>query len=71
MVSLSKNISFVFITLPSVLPGSLELMDASVDLPGLKWMPGVNSWKVHWLKYIDNNNCFSPSYISAALVADD
>lgn len=26
--------------------GSLELMDASADLPGLKWMPGVNSWKL-------------------------
>lgn len=26
--------------------GSLELMDASADLPGLKWMPGVSSWKL-------------------------
>ncbi|KAK7898633.1 hypothetical protein WMY93_019486 [Mugilogobius chulae] len=26
--------------------GSLELMDASADLPGLKWMPGVTSWKL-------------------------
>uniref|UniRef100_A0A8C6M686 tRNA (cytosine(34)-C(5))-methyltransferase n=1 Tax=Nothobranchius furzeri TaxID=105023 RepID=A0A8C6M686_NOTFU len=26
--------------------GSLELADASADLPGLKWMPGVTSWKL-------------------------
>lgn len=26
--------------------GSLELADSSSDLPGLKWMPGVTSWKV-------------------------
>lgn len=26
--------------------GALELADASADLPGLKWMPGVTSWKV-------------------------
>ncbi|XP_072303793.1 RNA cytosine C(5)-methyltransferase NSUN2 [Eucyclogobius newberryi] len=26
--------------------GSLELVDASADLPGLKWMPGVTSWKL-------------------------
>ncbi|KAM4027069.1 RNA cytosine C(5)-methyltransferase NSUN2 [Anomaloglossus baeobatrachus] len=33
--------------------GSLELADASSELPGLKWMPGVTHWKVmtkegHW-----------------------
>lgn len=28
-------------------PGALELADASVDLPGLKWMPGVTKWKVY------------------------
>lgn len=26
--------------------GALELMDAAADLPGLKWMPGVSSWKL-------------------------
>ncbi|CAL8297065.1 unnamed protein product [Lota lota] len=26
--------------------GTLELADCSVDLPGLKWMPGVSSWKL-------------------------
>uniref|UniRef100_A0A3Q2DII7 tRNA (cytosine(34)-C(5))-methyltransferase n=1 Tax=Cyprinodon variegatus TaxID=28743 RepID=A0A3Q2DII7_CYPVA len=26
--------------------GALELVDASADLPGLKWMPGVTSWKL-------------------------
>ncbi|XP_045913860.1 RNA cytosine C(5)-methyltransferase NSUN2 isoform X2 [Micropterus dolomieu] len=26
--------------------GSLELADSSSDLPGLKWMPGVTSWKL-------------------------
>uniref|UniRef100_A0A8C9TKI4 tRNA (cytosine(34)-C(5))-methyltransferase n=1 Tax=Scleropages formosus TaxID=113540 RepID=A0A8C9TKI4_SCLFO len=26
--------------------GALELADASADLPGLKWMPGITSWKV-------------------------
>ncbi|CAL1584419.1 unnamed protein product [Knipowitschia caucasica] len=26
--------------------GSLELVDASADLPGLKWMPGVTSWQL-------------------------
>ncbi|MBN3290330.1 NSUN2 methyltransferase, partial [Polypterus senegalus] len=26
--------------------GALELVDASNDLPGLKWMPGVTSWKL-------------------------
>ncbi|XP_047240725.1 RNA cytosine C(5)-methyltransferase NSUN2 [Girardinichthys multiradiatus] len=26
--------------------GALELEDASADLPGLKWMPGVTSWKL-------------------------
>ncbi|XP_038581138.1 RNA cytosine-C(5)-methyltransferase NSUN2-like [Micropterus salmoides] len=26
--------------------GSLELADSSADLPGLKWMPGVTSWKL-------------------------
>ncbi|XP_066546679.1 RNA cytosine C(5)-methyltransferase NSUN2 [Amia ocellicauda] len=26
--------------------GALELADASSDLPGLKWMPGMTSWKV-------------------------
>lgn len=26
--------------------GSLELLDTSADLPGLKWMPGVTSWKL-------------------------
>uniref|UniRef100_G3P2N6 tRNA (cytosine(34)-C(5))-methyltransferase n=1 Tax=Gasterosteus aculeatus aculeatus TaxID=481459 RepID=G3P2N6_GASAC len=26
--------------------GALELADASADLPGLKWMPGVSSWKL-------------------------
>uniref|UniRef100_A0A3B5KT49 tRNA (cytosine(34)-C(5))-methyltransferase n=1 Tax=Xiphophorus couchianus TaxID=32473 RepID=A0A3B5KT49_9TELE len=26
--------------------GALELADASADLPGLKWMPGVTSWKL-------------------------
>uniref|UniRef100_A0AAY4E0U8 tRNA (cytosine(34)-C(5))-methyltransferase n=1 Tax=Denticeps clupeoides TaxID=299321 RepID=A0AAY4E0U8_9TELE len=26
--------------------GALELVDAAEDLPGLKWMPGVTSWKV-------------------------
>lgn len=31
---------------PSPLPGALELADSSADLPGLKWMPGVTSWKV-------------------------
>ncbi|KAI3357995.1 hypothetical protein L3Q82_003020 [Scortum barcoo] len=25
--------------------GALELADGSADLPGLKWMPGVTSWK--------------------------
>lgn len=29
-----------------MLPGALELADCSADLPGLKWMPGVTSWKV-------------------------
>ncbi|MCI4395396.1 hypothetical protein PGIGA_G00179860 [Pangasianodon gigas] len=33
--------------------GALELADASTDLPGLKYMPGITSWKVmtregHW-----------------------
>ncbi|XP_034401448.1 RNA cytosine C(5)-methyltransferase NSUN2 [Cyclopterus lumpus] len=33
--------------------GALELVDCSADLPGLKWMPGVSSWKLmtkegHW-----------------------
>lgn len=31
---------------PLPLPGALELADSSADLPGLKWMPGVTSWKV-------------------------
>ncbi|XP_053570553.1 RNA cytosine C(5)-methyltransferase NSUN2 [Bombina bombina] len=26
--------------------GSLELADVSSELPGLKWMPGINHWKV-------------------------
>ncbi|XP_061616511.1 RNA cytosine C(5)-methyltransferase NSUN2 [Phyllopteryx taeniolatus] len=26
--------------------GALELVDCSADLPGLKWMPGVTSWKL-------------------------
>uniref|UniRef100_A0A7N8XY46 tRNA (cytosine(34)-C(5))-methyltransferase n=1 Tax=Mastacembelus armatus TaxID=205130 RepID=A0A7N8XY46_9TELE len=26
--------------------GALELADSSADLPGLKWMPGVTSWKL-------------------------
>ncbi|KAM6899575.1 RNA cytosine C(5)-methyltransferase NSUN2 [Xenentodon cancila] len=26
--------------------GALELADTSADLPGLKWMPGVTSWKL-------------------------
>ncbi|XP_030644819.1 RNA cytosine C(5)-methyltransferase NSUN2 [Chanos chanos] len=26
--------------------GALELADSSADLPGLKWMPGITSWKV-------------------------
>ncbi|XP_044026900.1 RNA cytosine C(5)-methyltransferase NSUN2 [Siniperca chuatsi] len=26
--------------------GTLELADSSTDLPGLKWMPGVTSWKL-------------------------
>ncbi|XP_062302131.1 RNA cytosine C(5)-methyltransferase NSUN2 isoform X1 [Osmerus eperlanus] len=26
--------------------GALELADASAELPGLKWMPGVSSWKL-------------------------
>ncbi|MFT7811730.1 tRNA (cytosine(34)-C(5))-methyltransferase isoform X1 [Arapaima gigas] len=26
--------------------GALELTDASADLPGLKWMPGITYWKV-------------------------
>uniref|UniRef100_A0A8D3E5B6 tRNA (cytosine(34)-C(5))-methyltransferase n=1 Tax=Scophthalmus maximus TaxID=52904 RepID=A0A8D3E5B6_SCOMX len=26
--------------------GALELADSSADLPGLKWMPGVSSWKL-------------------------
>ncbi|XP_053303008.1 RNA cytosine C(5)-methyltransferase NSUN2 [Pleuronectes platessa] len=26
--------------------GTLELADSSADLPGLKWMPGVSSWKL-------------------------
>ncbi|KAM3858634.1 RNA cytosine C(5)-methyltransferase NSUN2 [Diretmus argenteus] len=26
--------------------GALELADGSADLPGLKWMPGVSSWKL-------------------------
>ncbi|XP_063041734.1 RNA cytosine C(5)-methyltransferase NSUN2 [Engraulis encrasicolus] len=26
--------------------GALELADAAADLPGLKWMPGITSWKV-------------------------
>uniref|UniRef100_A0A665UEP6 tRNA (cytosine(34)-C(5))-methyltransferase n=1 Tax=Echeneis naucrates TaxID=173247 RepID=A0A665UEP6_ECHNA len=26
--------------------GALELADGSADLPGLKWMPGVTSWKL-------------------------
>uniref|UniRef100_I3JLN4 tRNA (cytosine(34)-C(5))-methyltransferase n=1 Tax=Oreochromis niloticus TaxID=8128 RepID=I3JLN4_ORENI len=26
--------------------GALELADCSADLPGLKWMPGVTSWKL-------------------------
>ncbi|XP_006635991.2 RNA cytosine C(5)-methyltransferase NSUN2 [Lepisosteus oculatus] len=26
--------------------GALELIDASNDLPGLKWMPGITSWKL-------------------------
>uniref|UniRef100_A0A8C5KHW1 tRNA (cytosine(34)-C(5))-methyltransferase n=1 Tax=Jaculus jaculus TaxID=51337 RepID=A0A8C5KHW1_JACJA len=26
--------------------GALELVDASAELPGLKWMPGVSHWKV-------------------------
>lgn len=30
----------------STFPGALELADCSADLPGLKWMPGVTSWKV-------------------------
>lgn len=28
------------------LSGALELADASSDLPGLKYMPGITSWKV-------------------------
>ncbi|CAL8295805.1 unnamed protein product [Merluccius merluccius] len=26
--------------------GTLELADGSADLPGLKWMPGISSWKL-------------------------
>lgn len=36
----------VVMSFPSLLPGALELADSSADLPGLKWMPGVTSWKV-------------------------
>lgn len=36
----------VVIPFPQPHPGALELADCSADLPGLKWMPGVTSWKV-------------------------
>lgn len=36
----------VVMSFPSPLPGALELADSAADLPGLKWMPGVTSWKV-------------------------
>lgn len=40
----------------SPLPGALELADSSADLPGLKWMPGVTSWKVLELQQTDHFN---------------
>uniref|UniRef100_A0A8C8I5C4 tRNA (cytosine(34)-C(5))-methyltransferase n=1 Tax=Oncorhynchus tshawytscha TaxID=74940 RepID=A0A8C8I5C4_ONCTS len=36
----------VIATLLEKSEGALELADASVDLPGLKWMPGVTKWKL-------------------------
>lgn len=36
----------VEIPFPQPHPGALELADCSPDLPGLKWMSGVTSWKV-------------------------
>lgn len=36
----------IVMSFPSPLSGALELADSSADLPGLKWMPGVTSWKV-------------------------
>lgn len=44
----SSFLSAVFQSPPPPPPhaGALELADCSADLPGLKWMPGVTSWKV-------------------------
>uniref|UniRef100_A0A8C7T7Y4 tRNA (cytosine(34)-C(5))-methyltransferase n=1 Tax=Oncorhynchus mykiss TaxID=8022 RepID=A0A8C7T7Y4_ONCMY len=36
----------VIATLLEKSEGALELADASVDLPGLKWMPGITKWKL-------------------------
>uniref|UniRef100_A0A4W5ME96 tRNA (cytosine(34)-C(5))-methyltransferase n=1 Tax=Hucho hucho TaxID=62062 RepID=A0A4W5ME96_9TELE len=36
----------VIATLLEKSEGALELADASADLPGLKWMPGVTKWKL-------------------------
>ncbi|XP_075867411.1 RNA cytosine C(5)-methyltransferase NSUN2 [Nelusetta ayraudi] len=36
----------VIATLLEKSEGALELADSSADLPGLKWMPGVASWKL-------------------------
>lgn len=36
----------VIATLLEKSEGALELADSSADLPGLKWMPGVTSWKL-------------------------
>ncbi|KAM9308268.1 RNA cytosine C(5)-methyltransferase NSUN2 [Gastrophryne carolinensis] len=36
----------VIVSLLEKSEGSLELADVSSELPGLKWMPGITSWKV-------------------------
>lgn len=52
--------------------GALELADTSGDLPGLKWMAGVTSWKVlrklrrrHWVLKFNlwtEGSCFVSSW---------
>lgn len=46
---------WVVISFPPSQPGALELADCTADLPGLKWMPGVTSWKVLEMFSIQND----------------
>lgn len=43
-------------------PGALELADSSADLPGLKWMPGVASWKVTQTLGTQNSSTRKPQF---------